>query len=63
MSGLDNNHIPISPEIETAMQNIGESFMDLRAAVNKSHYGQPTDIKTAVNRLLACVMDMVEASE
>ena len=56
-------HQPISPQVETAMRNISESFVDLRSTVNKSHYGKSTDIKAAVNRLLACVMDMVEVVE
>lgn len=63
MSDIGSNHNPISPEIETSMQSIGESFIELRSAVNKSHYGHAADIKTAVNRLLACVMDMVEVVE
>lgn len=60
---ITNDHQPISPQVETAMRSISESFMDLRSAVNKSHYGIQTDIKGAVNRLLACVVDMAEVVE
>lgn len=63
MNDIGDNQNPLSPQVETAMQNTSESFMDLRSAINKSHYGKPTDIKTAVNRLLASVMDMVEVVE
>ena len=62
-SEVTYNHQPISPQVETAMRKVSESFMDLRSAINKRHYGYKSDIKTAVNGLLACVMDMVEVVE
>jgi hypothetical protein len=58
-----NEPKPISPEVDTAMTNIAEAFMELRSTVNKAHYGKPTDIKGAVNRLLGCVAEMVEVVE
>lgn len=58
-----DNHKPISHDVETAMQKVSESFMELRSAVNRTYYGQPADIKAAVNRLLACVVNMAEIVE
>lgn len=63
MSEINDNHVPVSPQIETSMQKVGEAFVELRSAVNRTHYGKPSDIKATINGLLACVVEMAEVVE